>query len=103
MPLILLGLLLIVGVITYWYLVKQNSDEPIDPRSMREHYSIVFDEKAEGIKEDVAKKIRKKAGIYDADFDIEDDGYGSSSDSADDNTIRFPSDVERAKRKHDIH
>lgn len=99
MPLIILGLLVVIGIIAYWFIGNSSSDKPLTPRDIRERYTQPVKEKAKDtakeVKEDVAKKIRKRAGIYDADYDIEDDGYG--------NTIPFPSDVEREKKKRDIH
>ena len=114
MPLIILGLLVIIGIAAYWYIGNQNSDDPIDPREMRDRYSRVFEDKAKDIAKDVGddvkKAIRKRAGIFDVDYDVEDDGYGenaasdkNSSRDANDNSIPFPSDVEREKRKRDIH
>ena len=112
MPLIILGLILIIAVVVYWVVANSDTDDgKIDTRPIKEHYSHVFEEKsdkardaAQGVKDDIAKKIRKRAGIYDVDFDIEDDGYGDSSEKApDDNTVEFPSDVEAEKKKRNIH
>ncbi|MBQ6623831.1 MAG: hypothetical protein IJH57_04355 [Mogibacterium sp.] len=119
MPLIILGLLVVIGIVGYWYIGNQHSDDPINPREVREHYSRAFEEKAKDVAKDVGdgvkKAVRKRAGIFDVDYDVEDDGYGgksSSSDSnshnedsdnRDDNTIPFPQDVEREKCKRDIH
>ena len=99
MPLILLGLIVVISIATYWYIGKQNSDDPLSPKDIGDRVSDV----AQNKKREVAKKIRKRAGIFDVDYDIEDDGYGRSSKDSGDNTIPFPSDVERAKRKRDIH
>ena len=108
MPLIILGAIVVIAIITYWYLGNQNSDDPIDPRDIREKYSRAFEEKAREIAKDVGgdvkKAVRKRAGIYDVDYDIEDDGYGeSSSKNSEDNSISFPDDVEKAKKDHNIH
>lgn len=112
MPPIILGLILIIAVVIYWVVANSNTDDgKIDTRPIKEHYSHVFDEKtekarhaAQDVKDDLARKIRKKAGIYDVDYDIEDDGYGeSSSKNSEDNSIPFPDDVEKAKKDHNIH
>ena len=111
MPLIILGLILIIAVVIYWVVANSNTDDgKVDTSPIKEHYSHVFEEKtdkardaAQGVKDDLAKKIRKRAGIYDVDFDIEDDGYGESpSKNAEDNSIPFPDDVELAKKEHNI-
>ena len=122
MPLIILGLILIIGIVIYWIVSNSNLDDgKIDTSPIREHYSHAFEEKAgkaRGVAKDVAddlsKKIRKRAGIYDVDYDVEDDGYGNKSpDSSEnrgsaasnsqtkpsDNSIPFPRDVEREKRE----
>ena len=93
MPLIILGLIVIISIAAYWYIGKQNSDEPVSPRDIGGKFSNAAQEKAKDVRDDVAKKIRRRAGIYDVDYEVEDD----------DNTIEFPSDVERAKRKRNIH
>ena len=93
MPLILLGLIVIIGIVAYWYIGKQNSDNPLDPREVRERYSRSFEDKAKDVGDEVKKAVRKRAGIFDVDYDVEEE----------DNTIPFPQDVEREKRKRDIH
>jgi len=92
MPLIILGILVISGIAAYWYIGKQNSDDPVRPRDIGDRVSSAAQEKAQDVKNEVAKKIRKRAGIFDVDYEVEED-----------NTIPFPSDVEREKRKRDIH
>lgn len=92
MPLIILGILVISGIAAYWYIGKQNSDDPVNPRDIGDRVSSAAQEKAQDVKNEVAKKIRKRAGIFDVDYEVEED-----------NTIPFPSDVEREKRKRDIH
>ncbi|MBP3895231.1 MAG: hypothetical protein J6D07_02065 [Mogibacterium sp.] len=108
MPLIILGAIVVIAIIIYWYIGNQNSDEPIDPREIRDRYSHAFEEKARdianGVGDDIKKSVRKRAGIFDVDYDVEDDGYGArDSKDPEDNTIPFPSDVEGEKRKRDIH
>ena len=88
MPLILLGLIVVISIAAYWYIGKQNSDDPLSPKDIGDRVSDV----AQNKKREVAKKIRKRAGIFDVDYEVEED-----------NTIPFPSDVEREKRKRDIH
>ena len=102
MPLIILGVIVISGIVAYWFIGNQSSDGPVSPRDFGDRVSSAAQDKAQGVKNEVAKKIRKRAGIFDVDYDIEDDGYGAGSKDPDDNTIPFPSDVERAKRKRDI-
>ena len=92
MPLIILGILVISGIAAYWYIGKQNSDDPVSPRDIGDRVSSAAQEKAQDVKNEVAKKLRKRAGIFDVDYEVEED-----------NTIPFPSDVEREKRKRDIH
>ena len=109
MPLIILGVIVIISIAAYWYIVNQNSDEPIDPQEVRERFSHAFEGRAKDIAKDVGddvkKAIRKRAGIFDVDYDVEDDGYGnrSSSDNPDNNTIPFPADAENEKRRRGIH
>ena len=104
MPLILLGLIVIIGIVVYWYIGNKNSDDPISPSDIGDRFSNAAQEKAADVKNEVVRKIRKRAGIYDVDYDIEDDGYGNSGrQDLDDNTIPFPSDVEQAKKRHNIH
>lgn len=100
MPLIILGIIVAIALFAYWYIGNQDGDEPEDLRGVRERYSHAFGDKAKDAGEELKKEIRRRAGIYDADFDVEDDGYGNSGD---DNTIPFPSDVEEEKRKRNIH
>ena len=126
MPLIILGLIVIIGIVIFWVVSNSDfEDGKIDTSPIKEHYSNAFGDKAEKAKgaakdvaDDLTKIIRKRAGIYDVDFDVEDDGYGnrgSSSSKAgetvgtkaeegpEDNSIPFPTDVEREKRRRDIH
>lgn len=112
MPLVILGIILIIAVVLYWVVSNSDTDDgKIDTSPIRDHYSHVFEEgsdkarnAARGVKDDLARKIRKKAGIFDVDYDIEDDGYGEpGSEDYTDNTIPFPKDVEKEKSKRDIH
>ena len=77
----------------------------MDIRDLREDVSRAFGDKARDIGDDIKKAARKRAGIFEADYDLEDDGYGNSDKDKDkdDNTIPFPEDVEKEKRKRDIH
>ena len=115
MPLIILGLLVVIGIIAYWFIGNQNSDKPVNPHDIEDKISSAVHSKAKDIKDDLTKRIRRRAGIYDIDYDVKDDGYGNSSDSepitsnskskaqdADNNTIPFPEDAEREKRRRDI-
>ena len=93
MPLIILGLIVIIAIASYWYVSNKNSDEPFDPRELGDKFSNAAQDKANEVKKEVAKKIRRRAGIYDVNYEVEDD----------DNTIEFPSDVEKAKKDRNIH
>ena len=120
MPLIILGLIVIIGIVIFWVVSNSDfEDGKIDTSPIKEHYSNAFGDKAEKAKgaakdvaDDLTRIIRKRAGIYDVDYDVEDDGYGNrGSNSAEneaatdseDNSIPFPTDVEREKRRRDIH
>lgn len=86
MPLILLGLILIVGLVIYGRIVYSQGDE--DTRPVRERYSHVFEKMKKGANYTVVE---------------DDDDEGSSSDSDGSHTMYFPTDAELEKRKRNIH
>ena len=102
MPLIILGLIVIASIVAY-AIINGGDDGNEDTRSVRERYAHMFEDRAKDATEELSKQIRRRAGIHDADFTVEDDGYGGPAKDPDDNTIQFPSDVESAKRQRDIH
>ena len=90
MPLIILGLLVIVGIVLYALVMYGQSEE--DSRSVRERYPFAFPQKKKGASytfiddEDDADKSDAAAGrVYD-------DGH----------TMHFPDDAEVEKRKRNI-
>lgn len=94
MPLVVLGLIVIIGIVIYALVRYANSDdEPIDTRLVRERYSHVFDKMKENMKKG-------------ANYEVVDDGDGSDSEASqagDGNTMFFPDDAEVEKRKRNIH
>ena len=93
MPLILLGLIVIVGIVIYALVRYANSDEQIDMRPVRERYSHVF--------EKMKERMNKSAN-----YEVVDDDEGSQSDDAETgssgHTMHFPDDAEVEKRKRNI-
>ena len=100
MPLVLLGLLVILGIVIYALVRYGQSDE--EPRPMRERFPRVFD-----AAEELAERMKNGANytIIDDDDEEDDDRSGGDSDSAedDDNTIHFPDNAEVEKIKRNIH
>ena len=90
MPLILLGLIVIIGIVIYALVRYANSDEEIDMRPVRERYSHVFDR---------MKDSMRKGADYTV---IDDDDDGSDNDGGDRHTMYFPADAEVEKRKRNI-
>ena len=93
MPLIVLGLIVIVGIVIYALVRYANSDEQIDMRPVRERYSHVF----EKMKESMNKGANYK--VVDDDEDQPDDAKSGGSG----HTMHFPDDAEVEKRKRNIH
>ncbi|MBQ9272788.1 MAG: hypothetical protein IJ227_03600 [Mogibacterium sp.] len=83
MPLILLGLIVVIGIVLY-ALVMYGRSEDTDTRSVRERYPFAFPQK-------------KDQG---ANYTIIDDE--NDQDGAEDNTIHFPEDAEAEKRRRNI-
>ena len=92
MPLILLGLLVIIGIVIYALIIYGNSDDEVDTRPVRERYSHVFD------------RFRRGANytIIDDDEEDEDDDKPDAG-KGDGHTMFFPTDAEVEKRKRNIH
>lgn len=88
MPLILLGLILIVGLVIYGLIKYASSDDETDTRPVRERYSHIFD------------KMKKGANYTVVDDDDEDSAGRHSGDG---HTMYFPTDAEIEKRKRNIH
>lgn len=94
MPLIVLGLLVVLGIIIY-ALVRYGQSEDKDTRPVRERYPHVFE------------KIDKMKGganytIIDDDEEYEEDDNAKYRDD-DGHTLHFPDDAEVEKRKRNIH
>ena len=94
MPLIILGLLVVVGIVIY-ALVRYGQSEEKDTRTVRERYPHVFEKIDE----------MKKGANYTI---IEDDETEAADDNAkyrdeDGRTLHFPDDAEVEKRKRNIH
>ena len=98
MPLIILGLIVIVGIVLY-ALVRYGQSDETDTRTVRERYPHVF-EKFDEVKDGINKG---------ADYTIIDDDEGSAEDinakyrDEDGHTLHFPDDAEVEKRKRNIH
>ena len=83
MPLIILGLVVIIGITIYGLIIYASSDER-DTRPVRERYPHVF-------------PSRKKDSNYTVIDDEDDEKAGSGE-----NTLFFPVDAEREKRRRNI-
>lgn len=98
MPLIVLGLLVIIGIVIYAYVMRGQSEE-IDTRPVRERYPHVF-EKIDSVKDNM-KRGAKYTVIDDDDEEAEDDNAKYRDE--DGHTLHFPDDAEVEKRKRNIH
>ena len=94
MPLIILGLLVIVGIVIYAY-VKRRQSEEVDTRTVRERYPHVFE------KFDHMKSGANYTIIDDDEGDVEDNNARYRDE--DGHTLHFPDDAEVEKRKRNIH
>ena len=92
MPLILLGLIFIVGIVIYALVRYANSDEKIDMRPVRERYSHVFEKMKENM---------NKGASYEVVDDDEDQAPAGQTER-DGHTMYFPDDAEVEKRKRNI-
>ena len=88
MPLIVLGLMVIIGIVLY-ALVRYGQSEEKDTRPVRERYPFAFPHK------------KNDGANYTVIDDDEEDGDSRSED--DGNTLHFPDDAELEKRKRNIH
>ena len=94
MPLILLGLLAIVGITIYALVVYGNSVDDEDIRPAGERFSDAFE------------KFRDrfyKGASYTIVDDEEEDSDTKSAGKDEGQTLFFPTDAEVEKRKRDIH
>ena len=94
MPLVLLGLIVIIGIVIYALVQYANSEER-DTRPVRERYAHVF--------ESIYEKMKKGANYTIIDEEDENEAGSSASKSSDGHTMYFPSDAEVEKRKRNIH
>ncbi len=97
MPLIILGLIVIIGIVIY-ALVRYGQKEEKDTRTVRERYPHVFE-----------KFDQMKSGANYTVMDDEEDDDGTPDDinakyrDEDGHTLHFPDDAEVEKRKRNIH
>ena len=98
MPLIILGLLVIVGIVVYAYVRRRQSEEK-DTRTVRERYPHVFEKIDDTI--DQMKKGANYTVIDDDETEVEDNNARYRDD--DGHTLHFPDDAEVEKRKRNIH
>lgn len=94
MPLIILGLIVVVGIVIYALVRYANSDEQIDMRPVRERFSHVYEKMKENM---------HKGANYEVVDDDEDDQPGDDQNSGSGRTMHFPDDAEVEKRKRNIH
>ena len=99
MPLIILGLLVVIGIVIY-ALANRKQSEEVDTRTMRERYPHVFEKIDETI--DHMKKGANYTIIDDEDSADPDDINAKYRDE-DGHTLHFPDDAEIEKRKRNIH
>lgn len=101
MPLIILGLLVIIGIVIY-ALVNRKQSEEVDTRTVRERYPHVFEKIDEKI--DQMKKGANYTIIDDDEEDAADtDDVNAKYRDEDGHTLHFPDDAEIEKRKRNIH
>ena len=89
MPLIVLGLLVVIGIVLYALAMYGQSEE--DPRSVRERYPFAFPQK---------KKDGANYTVIDDEDEQDDTDVGRRSESG--HTMHFPDDAEVEKRKRNI-
>ena len=94
MPLIILGLIVVVGIVIYALVRYANSDEQIDLRPVRERYSHVF--------EKMKENMNRGANYEVVEDDDEEQSDGARSGGSG-HTMHFPDDAEVEKRKRNIH
>lgn len=99
MPLIILGLLVVIGIVIY-ALVRYGQSEDKDTRTVRERYPHVF-EKIDEIKDHV--NTGANYTVIDDDEDDEVIDNNAKYRDEDGHTLHFPDDAEVEKRKRNIH
>ena len=101
MPLIILGLLVVIGIVIY-ALANRKQSEEVDTRTVRERYTHVFEKIDEKI--DQMKKGANYTIIDDDEEDAADpDDVNAKYRDDDGHTLHFPDDAEIEKRKRNIH
>ena len=101
MPLIILGLLVVIGIVIYALANRKQSGE-VDTRTVRERYPHVFEKIDEKI--DQMKKGANYTIIDDDEEDAADpDDVNAKYRDDDGHTLHFPDDAEIEKRKRNIH
>ena len=99
MPLIILGLLVVIGIVIY-ALARRGQSEEVDTRTVRERYPHVFEKIDEKI--DQMKKGANYTVIDDED-EADPDDINAKYRDEDGHTLHFPDDAEIEKRKRNIH
>ena len=95
MPIILLGLIVILGITLYALISYGNSVDDEDARPVSERFYDAF--------ESIRDRMKKGANytIVDDDEEKEEDSKSGGKDEG--HTLYFPTDAEVEKRKRDIH
>jgi len=93
MPLIILGLMVVVGIVIY-ALARYRQSEEKDTRTVRERYPHVFE------KFDQMKNRDDNYTIIDDEEEVDDNAKYRDEDG---HTLHFPDDAEVEKRKRNIH
>ena len=98
MPLIVLGLLVVIGIVIY-ALVKYGQSEEKDTRTVRERYPHVFEKI-----DDTVDHIKRNATYTVIDDDDEEEAVDENAKfrGEDGHTLHFPDDAEVEKRKRNI-
>ena len=97
MPLIILGLLVVVGIVIY-ALVRYGQSEETDTRTVRERYPHVFEKIDQTV-----DHVKKNATYTVIDDDTESVDDNAKYRDEDGHTLHFPDDAEVEKRKRNIH
>lgn len=100
MPLIILGLLVVIGIVIY-ALANRKQSEEVDTRTVRERYPHVFEKIDETI--DHMKKGANYTIIDDDEDSADPDDINAKYRDEDGHTLHFPDDAEIEKRKRNIH
>lgn len=100
MPLIILGLLVVVGIVIYALAMKRQNEE-VDTRTVRERYPHVF-EKFEEKMEQMKKGANYTIIDDDEEAAEEAEEINAKYRDEDGHTLHFPDDAEVEKRKRNI-